>query len=134
MLSMADSSKSQSVFHEIRERCSWIDNSGLQHFIIEFLNSLSLQECNSLRLSAQQKCIEALSEHVVCLKRLKTSAFGSSEPLLLLRLMGVSVPSLHIECTDSMIVGIHTDLHSTHLRILQRIATVMIMGTILEVE
>ena len=52
MLSMADSSKSQSVFHEIRERCSWIDNSGLQHFIIEFLNSLSLQECNSLRAGA----------------------------------------------------------------------------------
>ena len=46
---------------------------------------------------------KALSEHVVCLKRLKTSAFGSSEPLLLLRLMGVSAPSLHIESTDSMI-------------------------------
>ena len=27
--------------------------------------------------------MEALSEHIVCLKRLKTSAFGSSEPLLL---------------------------------------------------
>ena len=46
----------------------------------------------------------ALTEHVVCLKRLKTSAFGSSEPLLLLRLMGVSAPSLHIESTDSMIM------------------------------
>ena len=34
------------------------------------------------------KCIEALAEHVACLKRLKTSAFGSSEPLLLLRLNG----------------------------------------------
>ena len=32
--------------------------------------------------------IEALVEHVACLKRLKTSAFGSSEPLLLLRLNG----------------------------------------------
>ena len=48
------------------------------------------------------KCIEALSEHVVCLKRLKISAFGSFEPLLLLRLMGVSAPSLHIESTDSV--------------------------------
>ena len=47
--------------------------------------------------------IKALAEHVVCLKRLKTSAFGSSELLLLLRLMGVSAPSLHIESTDSMI-------------------------------
>ena len=36
-------------------------------------------------------------------KASKTSAFGSSEPLLLLRLMGVSAPSLHIESTDSMI-------------------------------
>ena len=34
------------------------------------------------------KCIEALAEHVACLKRLKTSAFGSSELLLLLRLNG----------------------------------------------
>ena len=41
--------------------------------------------------------IEALAEHVVCLKKLKTSAFGSSEPLLLLRVMGMSAPSLHIE-------------------------------------
>ena len=36
-------------------------------------------------------------------KAFKTSAFGSSEPLLLLRL-GVSAPSLHIESTDSMIL------------------------------
>ena len=34
------------------------------------------------------QCIEALAEHVVCLKRLKISAFRSSEPLLLLRLNG----------------------------------------------
>ena len=39
---------------------------------------------------------------IVCLKRPKISAFGSSEPLLLLRLMGVSAPSLHIESTNSM--------------------------------
>ena len=31
------------------------------------------------------------------------SAFRSSEPLVLLRLMGMSVPSLHIESTNSMI-------------------------------
>ena len=46
------------------------------------------------------KCIEALAEHVVCLKRLKTSAFGSSEPLLLLRLNGCVGA---IQSTDSMI-------------------------------
>ena len=33
----------------------------------------------------------------------KASSFGSSEPLL--RLMGVSAPSLHIESTDSMIIN-----------------------------
>ena len=43
------------------------------------------------------------AEQIVCLKRLKTTAFGCSEPLHLLRLMGVSVPSLHIESTDSVI-------------------------------
>ena len=36
-------------------------------------------------------------------EKAETSAFGSSEPLLLLRLMGVSAPSLHMESTDSMI-------------------------------
>ena len=49
------------------------------------------------------KCIEAIVQ-VVCLKRLKISPFGSFELLLLLRVMGVSVPSLHIESTDSMII------------------------------
>ena len=44
--------------------------------------------------------IEALTEHIVCLKRPITSAFESSQPLLL---YGVSAPSLHIESTDSMI-------------------------------
>ena len=40
----------------------------------------------------------------MCLKRLKISAFGSSKPLLFLRLiMGMSAPSLHIESTDSVI-------------------------------
>ena len=33
----------------------------------------------------------------MCLKRLTTVSFGSSELFHLLRLMGVSVPSLHIE-------------------------------------
>ena len=45
--------------------------------------------------------IVVLAEQVVSLKRLKTSAFESSEPLL--RLMGVSVPSLLRESTDSQI-------------------------------
>ena len=61
------------------------------------------------------KCIEAVTEHVVCLKRLKISAYGSSEPLLLLRLMGMSVPSLHIESTGSMIyicVTLHRQINS----------------------
>ena len=33
-----------------------------------------------------------------------TAPFERSEPFHLLRLMGVSVPSLHIESTDSMII------------------------------
>ena len=39
----------------------------------------------------------------MCLKRPITAPFERSEPFHLLRLMGVSVPSLHIESTDSMI-------------------------------
>ena len=39
----------------------------------------------------------------MCLKRPITVPFERSEPFHLLRLMGVSVPSLHIESTDSMI-------------------------------
>ena len=42
------------------------------------------------------ECIEALAEHVVCLKRLKTSVCGSSEPLLLLKhgRVGTILPSV----------------------------------------
>ena len=47
-------------------------------------------------------CINTVG-YVVCLKRLITALFERSEPFHLLRLMGVSVPSLHIESTDSMI-------------------------------
>ena len=39
----------------------------------------------------------------MCLKRPITAPFERSEPFHLLRLMGVSVPSLHIVSTDSMI-------------------------------
>ena len=39
----------------------------------------------------------------MCLKIPITVPFERSEPFHLLRLMGVSVPSLHIESTDSMI-------------------------------
>ena len=39
----------------------------------------------------------------MCLKRLITVSFKRSEPFNLLRLMGVSVPSLDIESTDSMV-------------------------------
>ena len=46
------------------------------------------------------QCIEALVEHVVCLKRLMLRSF---KLLHFLRLMGMSAPSLHIECTNSMI-------------------------------
>ena len=49
--------------------------------------------------------MEALVEQVVCLKRLKMSTFGSSEPLHLLRIMDMSAPSLHRESTDSMITA-----------------------------
>lgn len=35
-------------------------------------------------------------------ERLIISSFGSSEPLHMLGLMGVSAPSLHIDSTDSM--------------------------------
>ena len=47
------------------------------------------------------QCIEALVKQVLCLKRFIT--FQCSE-LLHLRLMGISVPSLHIESTDSLMV------------------------------
>ena len=47
-------------------------------------------------------CIKTLVGHVMCLKMLKTVPFERSEPFHLLRMMGVSVPSLHIESTDSM--------------------------------
>ena len=40
----------------------------------------------------------------MCLKRPIIAPFERSEPFHLLRLMGVSVPSLHIESTDSMII------------------------------
>ena len=49
-------------------------------------------------------CIKTLVGHVMCLKRLKSVPFERSEPFHLLRMMGVSVPSLHIESTDSMIL------------------------------
>ena len=39
----------------------------------------------------------------MCLERLIAVLFESSELFHLLRLMGVLVPSLHIESTDSMI-------------------------------
>ena len=39
----------------------------------------------------------------MCLKRPITAPFERSEPFHLLRLMGVSVPSLHIESTDGVI-------------------------------
>ena len=42
--------------------------------------------------------------HVMCPKRLIADLFERSEPFHLLRLMGMLVPSLHIESTDSMIV------------------------------
>ena len=45
-------------------------------------------------------CIKTLVGHDMCLKRLKTVPFERSH---LLRMMGVSVPSLHIESTYSMI-------------------------------
>ena len=51
-------------------------------------------------------CIEALIEQVVCLKRLRTATLESFESLFLLRLMGVLVPSLHRESTDSLITAV----------------------------
>ena len=41
----------------------------------------------------------------MCLKGLVTAAFESSELFYILRSMGVSAPSLHIESTDSLITG-----------------------------
>ena len=49
-------------------------------------------------------CIKTLVGHVMCLKRLITVPFERSEPFRLLRMMGVSVPSLHIESTNSVSV------------------------------
>ena len=48
--------------------------------------------------------IELLQDQVMCLKRLITAAFGSFEQFCMLRLMGVSAPSLHRESTDSLII------------------------------
>ena len=45
---------------------------------------------------------ELLLDQVMCLKRLITAAFGQF--CMLLRLMGVSAPSLHRESTDSLIL------------------------------
>ena len=50
----------------------------------------------------------------MCLKRPITVPFERSEPFHLLRLMGVSVPSLHIESTDSMIM-LHVKPNALHL-------------------
>ena len=47
----------------------------------------------------------------MCLKRPITAPFERSEPFHLLRLMGVSVPSLHIESTDSMILPSFSQLN-----------------------
>ena len=47
----------------------------------------------------------------MCLKRPITAPFERSEPFHLLRLMGVSVPSLHIESTDSMIHDSNLKVH-----------------------
>ena len=43
---------------------------------------------------------------VMCLQRRLTAAFGSYEQFCMLRLMGVSAPSLHRESTDSLIYSL----------------------------
>ena len=58
----------------------------------------------------------------MCLKRPITAPFERSEPFHLLRLMGVSVPSLHIESTDSMISHIHLSGNS-YFYIVQNVYT-----------
>ena len=62
-----------------------------------------LEPCILLALKVLMCIYKTLVGHVMCLKRLKTVTFERSEPFHLLRMMGVSVPSLHIESTDSMI-------------------------------
>ena len=52
----------------------------------------------------------------MCLKRLITVPFKRSEPFHLLRMMGVSVPSLHIESTDSMITFLFSVLKEVNKR------------------
>ena len=47
--------------------------------------------------------MEAHAKQVVCLKRLTISVVGSSEPLHLLRLINVYVPSLRIVSIHSVI-------------------------------
>ena len=47
---------------------------------------------------------ELLLDQVMHLKRLITAAFGSFEQFCMLRLMGVSAPSLHRESTNSTIL------------------------------
>ena len=50
----------------------------------------------------------------MCLKRLRTAEFRSFEPFCLYRLMGVSVPSLHRESTDSDMVCVCVHDQSIH--------------------
>ena len=71
-------------------------------------------------------CIETLVVHVRCLKGLIAAAFDSSEPLLLLGLMGVSAPSLHIESTDSMIHFIYAVRHHAAIMAYVDLATLIL--------
>ena len=60
-------------------------------------------------------CIKTPVGCVMCLKRLITVPFERSESFNLLRMMGVSVPSLHIELesTDSMILTLTLTEYAT---------------------
>ena len=56
-------------------------------------------------------CIKALVGHVMHLKKLLIVSFERSEPFHLLRMMCVSVPSLHIESTSSMTHIVYMHIH-----------------------
>ena len=59
----------------------------------------SLERC----ILPNLRVLKTLLGRVMCLERPITAPFKRSELFHLLRLMGVSVPSLHMESTESLI-------------------------------
>ena len=80
---------------------SFVGNEEHQHFYNFSRITIAVYFTYFLRVL---QCMEALVDQFVFLKRPITSVFRSSKPLHLLRLMGMLVPSLHIQSTNCMIL------------------------------